>query len=168
MAAPSPCTFHLASEVLRSCPVAHPQRPSALTGCILSLQVPWNPPHPTMGPPSFIVSFRVCGDRESSESSHATLLWMVISSSSFAISPFSMLHPSPSCLWSGSFLDHGPQHSYGYRGRDSRSNLFVLRSGEVVYFIACVVVLYRPGGGPGGPGGGGQRHYRGHTDCVRW
>ncbi|XP_017359417.1 echinoderm microtubule-associated protein-like 3 [Cebus imitator] len=56
---------------------------------------------------------------------------------------------------------------YGYRGRDSRSNLFVLRSGEVVYFIACVVVLYRPGGGPGGPGGGGQRHYRGHTDCVR-
>ncbi|XP_062950651.1 echinoderm microtubule-associated protein-like 3 isoform X4 [Cynocephalus volans] len=37
----------------------------------------------------------------------------------------------------------------------------------VVYFIACVVVLYRPGGGPGGPGGGGQRHYRGHTDCVR-
>ncbi|XP_057362972.1 echinoderm microtubule-associated protein-like 3 isoform X2 [Manis pentadactyla] len=56
---------------------------------------------------------------------------------------------------------------YGYRGRDSRSNLFVLRSGEVVYFIACVVVLYRPRGGPGGPGGGGQRHYRGHTDCVR-
>ncbi|XP_036620457.1 echinoderm microtubule-associated protein-like 3 isoform X2 [Trichosurus vulpecula] len=56
---------------------------------------------------------------------------------------------------------------YGYRGRDSRSNLFVLRSGEVVYFIACVVVLYRPGGGPGGPGGGGQRHYLGHTDCVR-
>ncbi|XP_007943077.1 echinoderm microtubule-associated protein-like 3 [Orycteropus afer afer] len=56
---------------------------------------------------------------------------------------------------------------YGYRGRDSRSNLFVLRSGEVVYFIACVVVLYRPGGGPGGPGGGGQRHYRGHSDCVR-
>ncbi|XP_063084328.1 echinoderm microtubule-associated protein-like 3 isoform X2 [Cavia porcellus] len=56
---------------------------------------------------------------------------------------------------------------YGYRGRDSRSNLFVLRSGEVVYFIACVVVLYRPGGGPGGPGDGGQRHYRGHTDCVR-
>ncbi|XP_074128526.1 echinoderm microtubule-associated protein-like 3 isoform X2 [Sminthopsis crassicaudata] len=56
---------------------------------------------------------------------------------------------------------------YGYRGRDSRSNLFVLRSGEVVYFIACVVVLYRPGGGPGGPGGGVQRHYLGHTDCVR-
>ncbi|XP_021107471.1 echinoderm microtubule-associated protein-like 3 isoform X3 [Heterocephalus glaber] len=56
---------------------------------------------------------------------------------------------------------------YGYRGRDSRSNLFVLRSGEVVYFIACVVVLYRPGGGPGGPGGGSQRHYRGHSDCVR-
>lgn len=75
--------------------MAHPQRPSALTGCILFLQVPWDPPHPTMGPPSFIVSFCVCGDRESSESSHATLLWMVMSSSSFAISPFSMLHPSP-------------------------------------------------------------------------
>lgn len=81
---------------------------------------------------------------------------------------FAMLHSFSSCLWSGPFLDRGPQHSYGYRGRDSRSNLFVLRSGEVVYFIACVVVLYRPGGGPGGPGGGGQRHYRGHTDCVRW
>lgn len=96
---------------------------------------------------------------------HTTPVWMVMPRGSFAIF---MLPSSSSCPSSGPFLDHGPQHSYGYRGRDSRSNLFVLRSGEVVYFIACVVVLYRPGGGPGGPGGGGQRHYRGHTDCVRW
>uniref|UniRef100_A0A4W4GWA9 HELP domain-containing protein n=1 Tax=Electrophorus electricus TaxID=8005 RepID=A0A4W4GWA9_ELEEL len=31
---------------------------------------------------------------------------------------------------------------YGYRGRDCRGNLYVLPSGEAVYFIACVVVLY--------------------------
>ncbi|XP_069501290.1 echinoderm microtubule-associated protein-like 3 isoform X2 [Ambystoma mexicanum] len=49
---------------------------------------------------------------------------------------------------------------YGYRGRDSRSNLYVLASGEVVYFIACVVVLYHVQERT-------QRHYLRHTDCVR-
>ncbi|CAM4697420.1 echinoderm microtubule-associated protein-like 3 isoform X1 [Lepidochelys kempii] len=49
---------------------------------------------------------------------------------------------------------------YGYRGRDSRSNLYVLASGELVYFIACVVVLYHIQGRS-------QRHYLRHTDCVR-
>ncbi|KAG2469234.1 EMAL4 protein, partial [Polypterus senegalus] len=49
---------------------------------------------------------------------------------------------------------------YGYRGRDCRSNLYLLPSGEVVYFIACVVVLYHIDDQT-------QRHYLKHTDCVR-
>ncbi|XP_061461652.1 echinoderm microtubule-associated protein-like 3 isoform X2 [Rhineura floridana] len=49
---------------------------------------------------------------------------------------------------------------YGYRGRDCRSNLYVLTSGELVYFIACVVVLYHVQRRT-------QRHYMRHTDCVR-
>ncbi|XP_048368488.1 echinoderm microtubule-associated protein-like 3 isoform X1 [Sphaerodactylus townsendi] len=49
---------------------------------------------------------------------------------------------------------------YGYRGRDCRSNLYVLTSGELVYFIACVVVLYHVQNRT-------QRHYLRHTDCVR-
>ncbi|XP_032871317.1 echinoderm microtubule-associated protein-like 3 isoform X2 [Amblyraja radiata] len=49
---------------------------------------------------------------------------------------------------------------YGYRGKDSRGNLHLLLSGEVVYFIACVVVLH-------GIETQTQRHYVRHTDCVR-
>ncbi|XP_046708803.1 echinoderm microtubule-associated protein-like 3 isoform X2 [Silurus meridionalis] len=49
---------------------------------------------------------------------------------------------------------------YGYRGRDCRGNLYVLPSGEAVYFIACVVVLYHITRRT-------QRYYRKHTDCVR-
>lgn len=49
---------------------------------------------------------------------------------------------------------------YGYRGRDSRSNLHVLASGELVYFIACVVVLLHVPHRR-------QRHYLRHSDCVR-
>ncbi|XP_078284140.1 echinoderm microtubule-associated protein-like 3 isoform X2 [Rhinoraja longicauda] len=49
---------------------------------------------------------------------------------------------------------------YGYRGKDSRGNLHLLPSGEVVYFIACVVVLH-------GIETQTQRHYVRHTDCVR-
>ncbi|XP_031440747.1 echinoderm microtubule-associated protein-like 3 isoform X2 [Clupea harengus] len=49
---------------------------------------------------------------------------------------------------------------YGYRGRDCRANLYLLPSGEAVYFIACVVVLYHLSNRT-------QRHYRKHTDCVR-
>lgn len=52
-------------------------------------------------------------------------------------------------------------YSYGYRGRDCRANLYLLPSGEAVYFIACVVVLYHLSNRT-------QRHYRKHTDCVRW
>ncbi|KAM6949384.1 echinoderm microtubule-associated protein-like 3 [Aplochiton taeniatus] len=49
---------------------------------------------------------------------------------------------------------------YGYRGRDCRANLYLLPTGEAVYFIACVVVLYHINNRT-------QRHYRKHTDCVR-
>ncbi|KAK5621436.1 Echinoderm microtubule-associated protein-like 3 [Crenichthys baileyi] len=49
---------------------------------------------------------------------------------------------------------------YGYRGRDCRANLFFLPSGEAVYFIACVIVLYHINNRA-------QRHYRKHTDSVR-
>lgn len=49
---------------------------------------------------------------------------------------------------------------YGYRGRDARSNIFLLPTGEVVYFIAAVVVLYNVEEQM-------QRHYVGHTDDVK-
>lgn len=51
--------------------------------------------------------------------------------------------------------------SYGYRGRDCRANLYFLPTGEAVYFIARVVVLYHIKNRT-------QRHYRKHTECVRW
>ena len=52
-------------------------------------------------------------------------------------------------------------YSYGYRGRDARSNLCVLPSGELVYFVATFVVVYdrlldR------------QRHYTEHNEEVTW
>ncbi|XP_048515690.1 echinoderm microtubule-associated protein-like 2 isoform X3 [Athalia rosae] len=49
---------------------------------------------------------------------------------------------------------------YGYRGRDCRSNLHLLPTGEIVYFVAAVVVLYNPEEHS-------QRHYIGHTDDVK-
>eukprot|EP00090_Calanus_glacialis_P000940 TRINITY_DN10679_c0_g1_i1.p1 TRINITY_DN10679_c0_g1~~TRINITY_DN10679_c0_g1_i1.p1 ORF type:complete len:1682 (+),score=397.37 TRINITY_DN10679_c0_g1_i1:312-5048(+) len=48
---------------------------------------------------------------------------------------------------------------YGYRGKDSRSNLYSLPTGEVVYYVASVAVLYSPESQT-------QRHYRGHTDDI--
>ncbi|MBN3282426.1 EMAL1 protein, partial [Polyodon spathula] len=50
--------------------------------------------------------------------------------------------------------------SYGYRGRDCRSNLYLLPTGETVYFIASVVVLYNVEEQL-------QRHYSGHNDDVK-
>ena len=50
---------------------------------------------------------------------------------------------------------------YGYRGRDCRSNLHFLPTGEMVYFVAAVVVLYNMEEHC-------QRHYLGHTDDVKW
>ncbi|XP_041121888.1 echinoderm microtubule-associated protein-like 1 isoform X3 [Polyodon spathula] len=49
---------------------------------------------------------------------------------------------------------------YGYRGRDCRSNLYLLPTGETVYFIASVVVLYNVEEQL-------QRHYSGHNDDVK-
>ncbi|XP_077142509.1 echinoderm microtubule-associated protein-like 2 isoform X1 [Ranitomeya variabilis] len=49
---------------------------------------------------------------------------------------------------------------YGYRGRDCRTNLYILPSGELLYFTAAVCVLYDPAAGT-------QRHYRGHTDDIK-
>uniref|UniRef100_A0A8C2D5P8 EMAP like 1 n=1 Tax=Cyprinus carpio TaxID=7962 RepID=A0A8C2D5P8_CYPCA len=49
---------------------------------------------------------------------------------------------------------------YGYRGRDCRSNLYLLPTGETVYFIASVVVLYNVDEQL-------QRHYTGHTDDIK-
>ncbi|XP_078672205.1 echinoderm microtubule-associated protein-like 2 isoform X2 [Branchiostoma floridae x Branchiostoma belcheri] len=49
---------------------------------------------------------------------------------------------------------------YGYRGRDCRSNLYLLPTGEIVYFVAAVVVLYNVDEQL-------QRHYLGHNDDVK-
>jgi len=48
---------------------------------------------------------------------------------------------------------------YGYRGKDSRANLAKLPTGEVVYYVASVVVLYSAEAHT-------QRHYRGHTEDI--
>lgn len=49
---------------------------------------------------------------------------------------------------------------YGYRGKDCRSNLAYLPTGEMVYFVAAAVVLYNVEEQS-------QRHYLGHTDDVK-
>jgi microtubule-associated protein-like 1/2 len=49
---------------------------------------------------------------------------------------------------------------YGYRGKDCRSNLYQLPTGEIVYFIASVVVLFNVEERT-------QRHYLGHTDDIK-
>lgn len=49
---------------------------------------------------------------------------------------------------------------YGYRGRDCRSNLYLLPTGEIVYFVASVVVLYNVEEQS-------QRHYLGHNDDIK-
>ncbi|XP_053671699.1 echinoderm microtubule-associated protein-like 2 [Anopheles nili] len=50
--------------------------------------------------------------------------------------------------------------AYGYRGKDCRSNLYQLPTGEMVYFVAAVVILYNMDEHT-------QRHYLGHTDDVK-
>lgn len=49
---------------------------------------------------------------------------------------------------------------YGYRGRDCRANVYLLPTGEILYFVASVVVLFNYEEHT-------QRHYLGHTDCVK-
>ncbi|XP_013399114.1 echinoderm microtubule-associated protein-like 2 isoform X2 [Lingula anatina] len=49
---------------------------------------------------------------------------------------------------------------YGYRGKDCRSNMFYLPSGELVYHMAAVAVLYNVQTKT-------QRHYLDHTDDIK-
>ena len=49
---------------------------------------------------------------------------------------------------------------YGYRGKDCRSNLYALGTGECVYFMAGVCVLYNVAEDS-------QRHYIEHTDDIK-
>ncbi|XP_073970787.1 doublecortin-domain-containing echinoderm-microtubule-associated protein isoform X4 [Rhodnius prolixus] len=49
---------------------------------------------------------------------------------------------------------------YGYRGIDSRRNLWVLPTSELLYFVAAVAVLYDRDEES-------QRHYTGHTEDIQ-
>lgn len=51
------------------------------------------------------------------------------------------------------------QWVHGYRGLDVRKNLWVLPSGELLYFVAAVAVLYDRDEQA-------QRHYTGHTEDI--
>ncbi|XP_014242237.2 echinoderm microtubule-associated protein-like CG42247 isoform X2 [Cimex lectularius] len=69
-------------------------------------------------------------------------------------------------------LHHAPQDNsppekrlvldwvYGYRGTDSRRNLWVLPTGELLYFVAAVAVLFDRDEEA-------QRHYTGHTEDIQ-
>ncbi|XP_066584127.1 echinoderm microtubule-associated protein-like CG42247 isoform X1 [Prorops nasuta] len=48
---------------------------------------------------------------------------------------------------------------YGYRGTDTRKNLWVLPSGELLYYVAAVAVLFDREENT-------QRHYVGHTEDI--
>lgn len=48
---------------------------------------------------------------------------------------------------------------YGYRGRDARCNLYVLPSGELLYYVASVAVIYDKVRDT-------QRHYLGHNEDI--
>lgn len=50
---------------------------------------------------------------------------------------------------------------HGYRGIDSKRNLWVLPSGELLYYVAAVAVLYDREEEQ-------QRHYQGHTEDIMW
>ncbi|XP_074661561.1 77 kDa echinoderm microtubule-associated protein-like [Tubulanus polymorphus] len=49
---------------------------------------------------------------------------------------------------------------YGYRGNDCRSNIFVLGSGEIAYYIANIVVIYKIEERQ-------QRHYKAHSSEIK-
>lgn len=49
---------------------------------------------------------------------------------------------------------------HGYRGRDCRTNIYYLPTGECIYFVASIVILYNPEEKK-------QRHYLGHTDSIK-
>lgn len=48
---------------------------------------------------------------------------------------------------------------YGYRGTDTRKNLWVLPSGELLYYVAAVAILFDREENT-------QRHYIGHTEDI--
>ncbi|KPM01384.1 WD domain containing protein 14 [Sarcoptes scabiei] len=89
---------------------------------------------------------------------------------SASCSPSSSPQPSSSSsIWKTYTLNNvtGPplqrlklEWVYGYRGKDCRHNLYLLPTGEIVYFLASVVVLYNIDDQI-------QRHYTGHTSEVR-
>ncbi|RXN07661.1 echinoderm microtubule-associated -like 2 isoform X1 [Labeo rohita] len=69
----------------------------------------------------------------------------------------------PDQLREGYTLDHKvalPERKLKLQGRDCRSNLYLLPTGEIVYFNASVVVLYNVEEQQ-------QRHYLGHNDDVK-
>ncbi|VDL21318.1 unnamed protein product [Hymenolepis diminuta] len=51
-------------------------------------------------------------------------------------------------------------YRYGYRGKDCRNNVYLLPTGEIIYFIAAVVVLYNLEQHS-------QRHYLEHNDDIK-
>ena len=51
--------------------------------------------------------------------------------------------------------------NFRYRGRDARTNLHLLPTGEMIYFVAAVVVLFNAEEHT-------QRHYLGHTEDIKW
>ena len=53
------------------------------------------------------------------------------------------------------------QWVHGYRGIDSRRNLWVLPSGELLYYVAAVAILFDRDEES-------QRHYTGHTEDIMW
>ena len=56
-------------------------------------------------------------------------------------------------------VDFSVEWVYGYRGRDSWDNLHNLPTGEVVYYIAAIAVLYNPEAQT-------QRHFDKHTNDI--
>ncbi|XP_066947594.1 echinoderm microtubule-associated protein-like 2 isoform X33 [Macrobrachium rosenbergii] len=81
--------------------------------------------------------------------------------------PINLYVPTP---MRETYVPNGPSSSppaklklewvYGYRGRDCRNNVYQLPTGEIVYFVAAVVVLYNVEDQM-------QRHYLGHTDDIK-
>nr|CDS29739.1 echinoderm microtubule associated protein1 [Hymenolepis microstoma] len=49
---------------------------------------------------------------------------------------------------------------YGYRGKDCRNNVYLLPTGEIIYFVAAVAVLYNLEQHS-------QRHYLEHNDAIK-
>ena len=50
---------------------------------------------------------------------------------------------------------------YGYHGKDCYNNLHILPSGEMLYFVSTMAVIYNKAANT-------QRHYTGHADDIKW